>query len=77
MFCASRRVGTYCLWVRFYAFASSAGLIGIRIDPTGEEDPLPLLDVLANEWQVKEAGGRREVDRRVLGPPSSNRHETP
>ena len=52
------RAGTYRLWVRHYTFANSAGVIGIRIYPTGEEEPLPLLNVLANEWQVKQAGWR-------------------
>lgn len=52
------QAGTYRLWVRHYTFSDSAGLIGIRIYPTGQEESLPLLDVLANEWQVQEEGWR-------------------
>ena len=50
------RAATYRLWVRYHAFAGSAAPIGIRIYPTGQEDPLPILDVFANEWAGEQSG---------------------
>lgn len=50
------RAGTYRLWLRHYSFADSPDKIGLRIYPAGEQEPLPLLNVWANELPVKEAG---------------------
>ena len=55
---APPRAGSYRLWVRYYAYAASAGVIGLRVYPIGQEEPLPILNVLANEWVAKEGGWR-------------------
>ena len=50
------RDATYRLWVRYHTFAGRAAPIGIRIYPTGREEPLPILDVFANEWAGESPG---------------------
>ena len=49
---------TYRLWVRYYAFADVLGIFGLQIYPTDREEPVAILDVLANERPLKEAGWR-------------------